>query len=99
MVSVTLCPQPGVVPRAHYERVRTLLVIALVIIVGLTYAVVALATTKTTTVLQRPTRAVQYFDLSRSFADCIAAAEPGARLDHRGENNGGSTSLNAPRTR
>ena len=85
MVSVTLSPQPAVVSRAHYERVRRLLVIALVIIVGLTYAVFALATTKTTTVLQRPTRAVHYFDLSRRLADCIATAEPGARLDHRGE--------------
>jgi HAMP domain-containing protein len=98
VVSVTLFPQPAVVPRAHYERVRRLLVIALVIIVGLTYAVVALATTKNTTVLQRPTRAVHYFDLSRRFADCIATAEPGERLDHRGRENPRSTSLNAPAT-
>jgi hypothetical protein len=98
VVSVNVSPQPGVVVRAHYERVRTLLVIALVVIAGLTCAVVALATTKTATVLQRPTRAVGHFDLNRRLADCIAAAEPGARLDHRGENNARSRSLNARRT-
>jgi hypothetical protein len=98
VVSVTVVPQPGVVLRAHYERVRTLLVIALVVAVGLTYAVVVLATTRTTTVLQRPTRPLDYFDLNRRLADAAAAAEPGARLDHRGENIARSTSLNPPRT-
>lgn len=99
VVSVTVVPRPGVVLRAHYDRVRMLLVIALVVAVGLTYAVVVLATTRTTMVLRRPTRAPDYFDLSRRFANAVAAAEPGARLDHRGESNARLTSLNPPRTR
>jgi hypothetical protein len=61
-----------------------LLVIALVVVVALTYEVVVLATTRTTPVLHKPTRAVEYFDLNRSFAEAAAAAEPGARLDHPG---------------
>lgn len=83
MVSVTVSPQPGVVLRARYELVRTLLAIALVVIVGLTYEVLVLATT-TTAVVQTPSRAVDYFDLSRNFAAAAAAADPGARLDHAG---------------
>jgi hypothetical protein len=99
MLSATVFPQPGVVLRAQYERVRTLLVIALVAAVGLTYAVVVLATTRKTTLLQRHTRPLGYFDLNRRFADAAAAAELGARLDHQGENNDRSTPLNPPRTR
>jgi hypothetical protein len=84
VVSATVFTEPGVVLRARYELVRTLLVIALVVIVGLTYEVVVLATTKTTAVLQKPTRAVDYFDLNRNFAEAAATVEPGARLDHAG---------------
>jgi hypothetical protein len=78
---------------------RTLLVVALVVISGLTYKVVVLGTTTTTSGLQRASRTVDYFDLSRRFAEEAAAAEPGARLDHRGENNAKSTSLDPPSTR
>jgi hypothetical protein len=92
VVSVTVSPQPGIVPRALYERVRTLLVIAIVVVVSLTYAVVELASTNTTTVVHRSTLAVHYFDLSRRFADAVALAEPGARLDHRGEHHALSAS-------
>ena len=99
IVSATVFPQPGVVLRAQYDRVRALLVIALVVAVGLTYAVVALATTRTTTALQPPTRRLDYFDLNRWFADAVAVAELGARLDHRGEKHNRSTSLNPPRAR
>jgi hypothetical protein len=96
VVSVTVSPQPGIVLRAHYERVRTLLVLAMVAVVGLTYAVVELATAKTTTVLQKPTLGAGYLDLNRRFSEAIAIAEPGARLDHRGEHHARSTSLNQP---
>jgi hypothetical protein len=70
--------------RARYELVRTLLVIALVVVVALTYEVAVLATTKTASVLHKPTRAVDYFDLNLNFAEAAAADEPGARLDHPG---------------
>jgi hypothetical protein len=96
VVSVTVSPQPRIVLRAHYERVRTLLVIAMVAVVGLTYAVVELATAKTTTVLQKPTLGAGHVDLSRRFSEMIAVAEPGARLDHRGEHHAQSKSLSQP---
>jgi hypothetical protein len=84
VVSVTVSREPGVALRARYELLRTLLVIALVVVVALTYEVVVLATAKTTPVLHKPTRAVDSFDLGRNFAEAAAAADPGARLDHPG---------------
>ena len=84
IVSLTVSPHPGAVSGAQYERVRTLLRIATVVIVGLTSAVILLATTKTTTVAPRPSLAVGHFDLNQRLADAAASAEPGARLNHRG---------------
>ncbi len=97
IMSLSVSPHPRAVSGAHHERVRTLLLIATVVIVGLALAVVLLATAKTTTVLPQPSLAVGHFDLNQRFAEAAASAEPGARLDHRGENNARSTSLNPPR--
>jgi hypothetical protein len=48
---------PAVVLRSHYTQLRTLLVIAMIAVVGLTIAVVALATDEGTTVVTADTAA------------------------------------------
>jgi hypothetical protein len=91
-------PQPAVVPRPKYVHVRSLLAVACIAILGLTIAVVLLATNRNVTAssvigAKAITRA-QMADLGARLdhsgrseaAHFSALAEPGARLDHRGLN-------------
>lgn len=87
MSVATFSQTPAEVLQSQYLRVRTLLVVALVAVVGLTYAVVLLATAKspeTVTILKSPQFRAHEFDLRRRTAVCAASAETGARLDHSG---------------
>jgi hypothetical protein len=73
-----ITPQhPAVVLRSHYRQLRNLLAIATIAIVGLTVAVVILATNDhaTTTKTAAPVAAV---------GASAQTADTGARLDHRG---------------
>jgi hypothetical protein len=69
---------PAVVLRSSYQHLRALLAIATIAIVGLTVAVVVLATNDGRDATSSATRVVP-MTISTS-----ASAEPGARLDHRG---------------
>jgi hypothetical protein len=69
---------PAVVLRSNYQRLRTLLAIAVAVIVGLTVAVVVLATSSNrVTLATSTTQPVTRSNLS---------AETGAKLDHSGRN-------------
>lgn len=96
MSQTLITPQPAVVPRPKYVHVRSLLTVACIAILGLTIAVVLLATNRNVTAA-RVTRAsaitrAQMADPGarldhsgrREAALVSVLAEPGARLDHRG---------------
>ncbi len=63
--------------RASYQRLRALLLVGLIAIVGLTTAVVVLAISNTATTSSAGYRTV-------SAVSAPASAETGARLDHQG---------------
>jgi hypothetical protein len=68
---------PAVVLRSNYQLLRALLAVAAVAIVGLTIAVVVLATSNTTTI----TPASHH---TAPATSATPSAETGAKLDHRG---------------
>jgi hypothetical protein len=70
---------PAVVLRSSYQHVRALLAVALIAIVGLTIAVVIVATSNTATISQAAHGPA-------SATSAAASAEIGAKLDHRGVN-------------
>jgi hypothetical protein len=73
--------------RSRYLRLRTLLAVALVAVVGLTYAVVVLAGSdrpETVMIAKQPQPRAHHFDLTVSNSACVASAETGERIDHRG---------------
>jgi hypothetical protein len=72
MSNAVQAQHPAVVLRSRYEHLRALLAIAAITIVGLTFAVVALATGDGH-VMSPPTR----------VPPAISASGPGARLDYR----------------
>jgi hypothetical protein len=67
---------PAVVLRSNYQHLRALLAIAVAVVLGLTVAVVVLATRSNHVTLASPT--------IHSATQANAAAETGARLDHSG---------------
>ena len=67
---------PAVVLRSSYQHLRALLAIAVAVILGLTVAVVVLATSPNHVNLARPT--------TQSATQANPLAEAGARLDHSG---------------
>ena len=69
---------PAVVLRAHYRHLRALLAIAVAVILGLTVAVVVLATSSNDLTLASNT--------TRSATQANPSAEIGAKLDHSGRN-------------
>jgi hypothetical protein len=88
-------PQLADVPRLKYVRVRSLLAVACTAVLGLTIAVVLLATSRTVTatgvtsartITPAGSEAGARLDHSgRREAWLVSVlAEPGARLDHRG---------------
>ena len=79
---------PAVVLRSHYLHLRALLVIATVAVVGLTIAVVVLATTTN--------RSETIAAPSVRVTPPAVTARSGARLDHRGISSGTSGSLGTP---
>ena len=70
---------PAVVLRSSYRHLRELLAVACVAIVGLTIAVVVLATSNTTTASQAAHR-------TAPPTSAAASAVHGAKPDHRGTN-------------
>ena len=96
MNQTLITPQPAVVPRPKYVHVRSLLTIACIAILGLTIAVVLLATNRNDTAARVTSASAitrpQTTDLGarldhsgRTQAALLSVlAEPGARLDHRG---------------
>ncbi|HEY2602841.1 MAG TPA: hypothetical protein VGI67_14890 [Thermoleophilaceae bacterium] len=68
---------PAVVLRSHYRQLRGLLAIACIAVVGLTVAVVILATGNQASSSQSTASATQ-------VSATAATADTGARLDHRG---------------
>jgi hypothetical protein len=68
-------PQPVDVPRPKHVRVRSLLAVACIAILGLTIALVLLATSQTVS---------SAGVTSSSMITPAAASEAGARLDHSG---------------
>jgi len=69
---------PAVVLRSNYQHLRALLAIAIAVILGLTVAVVVLATTSTPGTPAGPT--------THSAIRANPSAENGAKLDHSGRN-------------
>jgi len=69
---------PAVVLRSHYEHLRALLAIAIAVILGLTVAVVVLATNTANSTPATPT--------TQSAVQGNSSAETGAKLDHSGQN-------------
>jgi hypothetical protein len=67
---------PAVVLRSNYQHLRALLAIACLAIVGLTIAVVVLATSSSTTVSPAAH--------STPVTSAAPSADAGAKLDHRG---------------
>ena len=96
MSQTLITPQTAVVPRPKYVHVRSLLTVACIAILGLTIAVVLLATNRnitparitTTSAITRAETADTGARLDhsgrREAALLSVLAEPGARLDHRG---------------
>ena len=96
MSQTLVTPQPTVVPRPKYVRVRALLAVACIAILGLTTTVVLLATNRTLTAASvTGTSAItrvaneelgaRLDHSGRREAWLVSVlAEPGARLDHRG---------------
>lgn len=96
MTETHITPQPAVVPRPTYVRVRSLLAVACIAILALATATVLLATNRTdTTAGNTSTRAITHSVGSDAGARLdhrgrreawlsSVLAEPGARLDHRG---------------
>jgi hypothetical protein len=77
-MSQAISPQhPAVVLRSHYRQLRGLLAIACVAIVGLTVAVVILATSDQASSTKSTASATP-------VSATAATADTGARLDHRG---------------
>src|SRR4051812_6468639 len=78
---------PAVVARSRYARVQRLLVVAVVAVIGLTVAVILLATSQNGTArLATPASPVSLSGdtpIARSTSQS-AAAQVGARLNHRG---------------
>jgi hypothetical protein len=70
--------QPAVVVRSNYQHLRALLAIAAAVILGLTAAVVVLATNSNHATPAGPT--------TQSATQANPSAETGARLDHSGRN-------------
>jgi hypothetical protein len=68
---------PAVVLRSNYQHLRALLAIAIAVILGLTIAVVVLATSNSSTVVSPTTPAA---------IQANPSAETGAKLDHSGRN-------------
>jgi hypothetical protein len=67
---------PAVVLRSNYDHVRALLAIAVAVIIGLTVAVVVLATSSNHVTLAKPP--------AQSAIRANPSAETGAKLDHSG---------------
>lgn len=70
--------QPVLVPRSHYVRLRALLAAACLVIIGLTIAVVSLATTGN----------VGSAEHAAQVSTSAKATDRGERLDHRGLKDG-----------
>jgi hypothetical protein len=70
---------PAVVLRSNYQHLRALLAIAALAIVGLTVAVVVLATNNTTTISPPAHH-------TAPATSAPASPQAGAKLDHRGAN-------------
>jgi hypothetical protein len=68
---------PAVVLRSSYQHLRALLAVAFVAIVGLSIALVAVATNNSTTISPAAHR-------TAATTNAAPSAETGARLDHRG---------------
>jgi len=71
----------------HYRRARLLLAVALVAVIGLTYAVVVLARARrpdTMMIDKHPLPRAHHLDLTVTNSACIASADTGERLDHSG---------------
>jgi type IV secretory pathway VirB10-like protein len=69
---------PAVVLRSNYQHLRALLAMAVAVILGLTVAVVVLATSSNHVPLASPT--------TQSATPANHSAETGAKLDHSGRN-------------
>ena len=67
--------QPALVLRSQYEHVRSLLALACIAMIGLSVAVVLLATNRSVTLVRVA---------PASVSASAATADAGARLDHRG---------------
>jgi hypothetical protein len=85
-MSHTVPSEPAVIVRSDYARLRALLVVAIAAIVGLTIAVVLLATDNGTgTVVTSATGAsATGASAAAIHANAVASQEAGARLDHSG---------------
>ena len=95
-MSQTLITNPtAVVPRTKYVHVRSLLAVACTAILGLTIAVVLLATNRNMTARVTAASPITHAAMAddgarldhsgrREAALLSVLAEPGARLDHRG---------------
>jgi len=75
MSKTLITTQPAVVPRSRNVHVRSLLAVACIAILGLTIAVVLLATNPNGTTAR---------DTGASPITAAETADTGARLDHRG---------------
>ena len=80
MSNAVQAQHPAVVLRSTYQHLRAVLAIAAIAIVGLTVAVVVLATSNGHVTTSSPMRVVP------SAISTSASAEPRAKLDHRGLN-------------
>lgn len=80
MSNTVQAQHPAVVLRSSYQHLRAVLAIAAIAIIGLTVAVVVLATSNRQVTTRSATRVVP------SAISTSASAEPGAKLDHSGRN-------------
>ena len=80
MSNTVQAQHPAVVLRSNYQHLRALLAIAAIAIVGLTVAVVVLATNNATTISPAAHR-------TAPATSAPASAQAGAKLDHRGLNS------------
>jgi hypothetical protein len=82
-MSHTVPGEPGVVLRSNYVHVRTLLLVAVAAIVGLTIAVVPLATNNGSSTAGTSANSA---GAAAIHANAVASGEIGAQLNHSGRN-------------
>jgi hypothetical protein len=90
MMSHTVPGEPAVVLRSNYVHIRALFLVAVAVIVGLTVAVVVLATNNGSSTAGISATGIHSTATSGSaapiYANAVASEELGAKLDHSGRN-------------